>query len=359
MKRIGKLTGEQEAQIPKYIAKYIALASEPMNKDIATTAVRALYKHMGEEAPIVIFGSSPLNAVLLCAMFQLLLSGSKPSRLDSHLSSRLDSQLYSQLRSQLDSQLYSRLDSQLYSQLHSQLDSQLDGISKDGYLTIWWLAWAAWYNYAKFIGVEFDEDVYSTFMAFTANVHFIIPYSGIAFIAEKPINVCWHDGQLHNAHGPAVEYSDGYSLWSLNGVTVDERIVTTPAAKLDPRLILSEKNAEVRRELVRKIGIERMYYELGGKVLDKRDDYELITLNLGDGNIRPYLKMINPSIGVYHIEGVPPDVRTVDQALTSRKPTKMRGIPVSFDGEVWYQQGDVCIWPRSAKALQPSPIILT
>jgi hypothetical protein len=41
-------------------------------------------------------------------------------------------------------------------------------------------------------------------------------------------------------------------------------------------------------------------------------------LDLGDGQKRPYLKMLNPSIGVFHIEGVPADITTVRQAINWR-----------------------------------------
>jgi hypothetical protein len=43
-----------------------------------------------------------------------------------------------------------------------------------------------------------------------------------------------------------------------------------------------------------------------------------LLLNLGDGRNRPYLKMINPSIGTYHIEGVHPECKTVKEALIWR-----------------------------------------
>jgi hypothetical protein len=102
--------------------------------------------------------------------------------------------------------------------------------------------------------------------------------------------------------------------------------VETPWDKLDPKLIIKETNAEVRRELVRKIGIERVVEKLGAKVLDKKGDYELIMLDIGDNNLRPYLKMKNPSIGVYHIEGVQPGCKTVDDALNFRNGTKEKPV---------------------------------
>jgi hypothetical protein len=68
--------------------------------------------------------------------------------------------------------------------------------------------------------------------------------------------------------------------------------------------------------------IERVCQKLDAKVLDKQGNYELLNLNLGENRIRPYLKMINPSTGTFHIEGVEPKIKTVVEALNWRNQTE-------------------------------------
>jgi len=126
---------------------------------------------------------------------------------------------------------------------------------------------------------------------------------------------------LHNDKGASVRYADGFSVYSLNGVRVTRELVETPAEKLDPQLVVKETNAEVRREIVRKIGVERLVQKLGAKTLDKKGSYELLNIDLGENRFRPYLKMLNPSVGTYHIEGVAPECRTIEQALNWRNQT--------------------------------------
>jgi hypothetical protein len=104
--------------------------------------------------------------------------------------------------------------------------------------------------------------------------------------------------------------------------------VSNSPEELDPHLVLSEKNAEIRREIVRKIGIDRIYQSLGGIVIDSLGLYDLVNLQLGDGRNRPYLKMINPSIGTTHLEGVAPGITTVEQALAWRNSLKEWEEPV-------------------------------
>jgi len=344
---ITKLSKQQELEIPKFIDKWIKVAVTPMNHNKSIEYTKKLYKLMKQEEPIIIIGLSPMNTALLCSLFFTLvkdregfsqlrsqlysqLDSQLSSQLDSQLRSQLDSQLHSQLssqlRSQLDSQLHSQLSSQLRSQLRSQLDSQLhsqlEDINQNWCLGLWWLTWCAWYDYSKFIGVEFNEDNYDLFMNYNSEVTFIIPYKGIAFISEKPTEIHWKDKRLHNEKGLAVKYPDNYGLYCLNGVGVTKEIVEISAEELDANLVTKEKNAEVRREIVRKIGVERVCQKLNAKVLDKQDAYELLNLDLGENRIRPYLKMINPSIGTFHIEGVSPDCKTVEEALSWRNGTK-------------------------------------
>jgi hypothetical protein len=61
-----------------------------------------------------------------------------------------------------------------------------------------------------------------------------------------------------------------FKLWRLNGVKVPKEIVMTPASELNPKLILTEKNVQVRREILRKIGLSRFLSHTKHKVLDEK-----------------------------------------------------------------------------------------
>jgi internalin A len=145
--------------------------------------------------------------------------------------------------------------------------------------------------------------------------------------------------------GPAVVWPDGTREYWLNAVKCPKHVVMTSAESLDAKALVTESNAEVRREIIRKIGIERACKLLNAKVIDSeaitakvpyhtedgRDSvegyrdvtltYELLLLDLGDSRRRPYLRMLNPSTGTYHIEGVAPSVTTVRDALRWRNHT--------------------------------------
>jgi len=154
------------------------------------------------------------------------------------------------------------------------------------------------------------------------NAGWFLPHEKICWVSERH-NICKlnNRGVIHCDGGPAIQYPDKFSIWALNGVKVSPEIAETPAQELDCKLLVTERNAEVRREIVRKIGVERICKDLKAKIVDTEKDYELLSLDLGD-RIRPYLKMKNPSIGVYHIEGVHPDCKTVKDAIMFRNGLK-------------------------------------
>jgi len=92
-----------------------------------------------------------------------------------------------------------------------------------------------------------------------------------------------------------------------------------PVNEIDCKEFTKIENAEIRREFVRKVGAEKLLHDLGGLVLDASSDYSLVTLDLkGETGRWPYLKMRNPSLGVWHIEAVPKNIETVQEALNWR-----------------------------------------
>ena len=188
-----------------------------------------------------------------------------------------------------------------------------------------------------------------------------IMHREFCLVSERPVELHVDtQNRPHCATGPFCRWVDGSALFALNGVYVPAWVVLTPVEQIDPARILAETNAQVRAEIIRKVGIERFIQKVGATVLDTVGDYQLLAVDYGDGTKRPYLKMRNPSVGIWHVEGVQPGITTVRKALQWRKPKRLQSIPVDEKhGAEWYQQGDVCVWPKSAKSIKSEPTILT
>ena len=150
------------------------------------------------------------------------------------------------------------------------------------------------------------------------------PFDELCIFSERPKVLSLNQrGLLHNETGPAIQFRDNFSVYALNGVCLPETIVMTPASELDPKLVLTESNAEVRRDVLRKVGIERFLKVVDPKIIDKDGNYELLEISPQTGlpDRMPkmiYLKMVNPSINTYHVEGVDPECKTVKEAINWR-----------------------------------------
>lgn len=132
------------------------------------------------------------------------------------------------------------------------------------------------------------------------------------------------NNQLHSEKGPAIYFTKDDNEYYLNGIKVPAFVVEEPeSSKNLCQLYFTERNADIRREIIRKIGVSKVFQHADAKVIESRDGYELLETHVL-GNRRIYLKMTNPSIRTIHIEGVPPSISTVEEALNFRNGTHKR-----------------------------------
>ena len=85
---------------------------------------------------------------------------------------------------------------------------------------------------------------------------------------------------------------------------------------------LKEENAEVRAKIISKIGLEPILTKIKAKVIDSKTmevggHYELFECKLF-GQKRTFLKMLNPSTKIYHMEWVKPGITLVEEAIKWR-----------------------------------------
>ena len=306
---IEKLSLSQEILLQETIEKWLVIGRStlPINITKAESIINRFYKKLNIEKPNYFIFSSPL----MCILGWGTLEFSRKSNKDK------ENQLWNQLGNQLWNQLGNQLENQLENQLGNQLENQLWNYIVGNQ----WCYWKVFYSFVQQIGVTYsnnDQELLNLWMDEATHLHWWFPYEKTCLISQNPIRLTMNSrGQLHADERMAIEYSDGWGLWSLNGVIMPEQFVKTPAEQLDPNVILKEKNVEIRRELIRKMGIERCLNNLDYKTLDKRGEYELLNIKLNDTvqNAR-YLKMLNPSIGTWHLEGV--EGNTVQEALNWR-----------------------------------------
>lgn len=184
--------------------------------------------------------------------------------------------------------------------------------------------------------LEPEVETYYKHWRATGKVGMIYPFPELTIVTQKPtrINVN-EEGQLHCDGGSAISY-DGegdFHIYMLNGIEVPKYLAVTPFNEIDIELYNTKEyeNADVKAQFIAKVGLER-FLEKGKKIdsFEKygkdenpwihRSQYELWDMSfLFEGmDYAPYLKMLNQTTGIWHLEGVSPKCRTVADALKER-----------------------------------------
>lgn len=129
--------------------------------------------------------------------------------------------------------------------------------------------------------------------------------------------------QPHAEFGPSHRWRDGFSIWHLNGVKVEQWMAERRPDDIDAREVLKIENVDQRRELIRRMSLERVIGQLQPMVLDveRREvggEYRLLAVEMKHGEPWRFLQMVNQSTGAVHIEAVPRECETVRHALNWR-----------------------------------------
>jgi len=327
---IENLTPEQDAKLEEYYEKWLAIGMQarPTTDDdrkISEESIKESYKNEGLKEPKIIWCKSPIAGAL------------KARELDDK---------------------------------ESNIQYNVCYGSQD----------ADWLGFYEFFMNELDmkEECKDLIPLINLAKHcgWVYTYENVAIMTELPIEVHVNEnGDLHNFNGPALKYSDNECLYYFNGVKVTKELAERPIDIFTKDTIIKETNADIRREIIRKLGMEKVSQLLDYKIIDvmfgelyienkywrkvcnffgknklSNSLYELISFDVGDKKERPYLKMVNPSIGTIHIEGVTTDCDTAEKAICYRNGLKEFSLPKTLDGQeygngTYHQQGDALFFP--------------
>lgn len=310
MKKIDKLTPEQEAKMPEYVEKWIKIGTNTDRLDPTRTkkTIDNYRKLINKtiDVPLLIV-KNPIEAWVVCCLNEEKVP---------------------------------------FENLITEMEKVFNGNPEKRNIPKASLPWqsgsffAPTFSFYDFmieeLGVELEQELYAKYKIWeaTAQIGCIYPLDNITVVCEKPTVIHLNENNvLHKDEAPALEY-DGlgdFKVYALNGVRVPEYVALTPAEQLDLEYYNKITNADVRAEFVRKIGIERFLDK--GTLMDTYENYDAETHEwwhksqyelwdmsfLFDGlDYAPFIKMTNMTTGIFHVEGVSPECRTVSAALKER-----------------------------------------
>lgn len=139
------------------------------------------------------------------------------------------------------------------------------------------------------------------------------PYENAVVIQQRPSFINFEDGIVQSTTGPTIQFPDGYSVYIIDGIRLDEQIVMRPET-LTIRQIKSEQDQDKRSIMIDRFGWPRFLEESNAKCIDKRDNYIENTkeaLFKSDNDNR--LVVTCPTGRVFAL-GVPSSIKTCEDA---------------------------------------------
>lgn len=305
---IEKLTKEQEAGIKEWQEHCLKIGRDtsPVNKKIVEQSWLKFYKILGKEKPSFWYCQSPLQAQIIINIFP---------EIQKIFDIKKGANIWADIRANIGDNIGDNIKKLDFKYIDTYSWCQHD------------INWIGYYKYFEKYGLlPYDKnfEIFDIWYDLACSCGWCYTFENIVFVCEKPSKIYLNrNGQLHKDLDMALEYSDGYGLWMLNGIRVTKEIVMTPAEKLDPLLALKETNADVQREIIRKIGAERMLKASNAKLVDIWDEtsirkgdvkrgtiYKLYEMNIGERIRRKYLVYEHANLeGITYANAVPPETQ--------------------------------------------------
>ena len=293
MKKIEKLTPEQEARFPEFVRKWIdiGLSTQPADRERAERAIAGLYGLAKLRQPRVIWLPCPISAALSAVCYSALIKKRLVSEENKPVGSAVGGAVYSAV--------YSAVDSAVGSAVYSAGYSYFGG-------SLWNAGYSAWADYFnEACGVAIDRN----FLEMTESCGFYWTLDDVVFASERPSEIHLDDaGRLHSENGMAIRYAGtGWGLSYWHGVRVPDYWLIDRAS-LNPNEVVKVDNVEQRAAGAAIVGWTKMLSVLKAKVIDDSgspDIGQLIELKLpGLSQAGRFLKASCPRNGTI-VEGVP------------------------------------------------------
>lgn len=177
-----------------------------------------------------------------------------------HLKPKLLIQINEKLQNKHWIKLQSRIEKRLMASLKTRLESHIENIYS-----------ICWQPDRKATGISvldfsfrvlnFDYNVkkFQYYESLIIECGWIFAFEKVAIICDRPLHLRFdNQNRLHAEGEPAIEFTDGYSVYSYHGVTLPEKYGKIHPQQWQSQWLLTEENAELRRVLIQGIGYARI-----------------------------------------------------------------------------------------------------
>ena len=307
MKKIMKLTPEQESRFPEFVRKWIGigLSTAPADRPRAEKAIAGLYKLANLKEPRVIWLPCPISAALSAVCYAKIIQ----RRLidDGELAaSAVDKSVYSAVRTAVRTAVYSAVDTAVRTAVDTAVYSAGRAFFGGSLYNVGYCSWADYFN--EVCAVAIDRN----FLEMTESCGFYWTLDGICFASERPSEINLdNEGRLHSEAGMSIRYAGtGWGLFHWHGTQVPGEWITD-RAKLTPTVALKQENVELRRAACEILGWANVLRDLQAKTIDADNDPEigeLVEVKLPDLAVKAKFLRVRCGTGREFAIGIPPHI---------------------------------------------------
>jgi len=182
--------------------------------------------------------------------------------------------------------------------------------------------WVSWQGFCAFFKevCDLEIDIWDREKAYAdaqTSAGWWWPHKDFVMVCNRPEFIRRDErGRLHSDRSMSIRFRDGWGLWHWHGVEVTEQIVLKPY-ELNSKQALAEQNAEVRRVMIERIGMERFLSESGASQIHRHERGDLFSIDLpGDPeNVMRVVRVKDPSTSRIYFLRVPPTIERADDAV--------------------------------------------
>ena len=194
-----------------------------------------------------------------------------------------------------------------------------------------WCMWdggnqhSGWVSYLSFFRhvAKLDLPKYEKFQHYeSACIHGgpRVMHKQFCVVSDRPrVLLVDEQNRPHCEDGPFCEWSDGTALFAVHGTRVPEWIVMRPE-RITVKAILAEQNAEVRRVMLDRMGLERFFSDAGAEPLQRDECGDLYRVDMADDEPLVFVRVLNSTpepdgTRNQYILRVPPSMNTARNAV--------------------------------------------
>ena len=301
-RRLTRLTAAQADMLPAIRDDWLAigLSTAPADRMAAESAVQSAYRAAGLEPPrLVLWLDSPMAGAIGAAILAQVGAQVRAQVWDqvrdqvrAQVRAQVEDQVWDQVEDQVAAQVWAQVAAQVGAQVRAQVRDQVaaqvwaqvgaqvraqvwdqveDQVSRAAY-GAHDASWLGFYHAFARCGLAAMIAPLTGLLDLARSAGWWWPFRGAVILTERPTHLCRdEEHRLHSETGPALRYPDGWGIYAWHGIRVPAAVIEQPET-ITAETITTERNAEVRRAMIERIGWER-YLTMSQATQVQADDY--------------------------------------------------------------------------------------